>query len=178
MMDMSKRLIVCQFSFLMLAALAGCQPEFGDDFVRHSYSEQRRLILNYPLEQQVDLYLKVMRETHPPNMGLADIVASHGADIVPILRERLAAEDNGSEEQDFNKMNLFSVFWRMQAFGHFQVASHREIMTLLKQQAVLIQDPTWKGIADRDVGLIEEDAALRRERGYGIVPPADGRKGS
>ena len=176
-MSWLQKLIACQLSFLLLAALAGCQPEFGDDFVRKPYLEQDRLILNYSLEQQVDLYLKVMLETHPPNMGLANSVASHGAEIVPILRERLATEDDGSFGQDFNKMNLFSVFWRMQVFGHYPVASDGKIMNLLKRQAELMQHPMWQEIADRDIMLIEEDAALRRTRGYGIVPPADGGKG-
>ena len=106
-MNTLKRLIVCQFSFLLLAALAGCQPEFRGAFVRQSFPEQRSLIFNYPLEQQVDLYLKAMSEIHPPDLSLADLLASHGADIVPILKSRLVTED-----RDIRKMELVAVFRR------------------------------------------------------------------
>jgi len=53
--------------------------------VHKSPAERDRLLLEYPLEQQVDLYLKLMDAIHPPDMGLAAALASHGAAIVPFL---------------------------------------------------------------------------------------------
>lgn len=144
---------------LLLVSLGGCQPEseFGEEFIRQPLPERHRLILNYPLEQQVDLYLKAMHEIHPPDLGLADVVATHGADIVPVLKARLA----GVEDWDYRKMKLIDVFLRMHEMGSYAVAADRELMHFLEQQVAGMEDPLWKKLAAEDIMRIKEEAELR-----------------
>ncbi len=143
---------------LVLVSLGGCDPnaEFGEDFVRKSIPERHRLILEYPLEQQVELYLKSMLENHPPDLGLTSVLATHGADLVPILRAKLEGEND-----DYNKLQLISIFFDMQVLGHYAVASDHGLMTFLVQQVAGMEHPAWKKIASRKITLIKEDAGLR-----------------
>ncbi len=143
---------------LVLVSLGGCDPnaEFGEDFVRQPLLERHRLILEYPLEQQVELYLKSMRENHPPDLGLTSVMATHGVDLVPILRAKLAGENN-----DYNKLQLVDIFYKMQVLGYYAVASDLELMTFLAQQVAGMEHPAWKKFASRDILLIKEDAGLR-----------------
>ena len=143
---------------VFVLGLGVCKSEsnFGEEFVRKSSPEQHRLILSYPLDQQVDLYLKTMLERHPPDLGLADVVASHGADIVPILRARLATED-----QDINKMHLIDVFYKMQVRGYYSVAADSEIIVLLENQAEMMVNDPWKRLTSETITQIKEAAGLR-----------------
>jgi len=101
--------------------------------------ERDRAILQYPAERQVDLYLMVMLEQHPPDLGLADAVASNGSKIVPALTQRLVQND-----RDIAKMHLIEVFLRMQELSYYAVASDGGTMSLLDQQVAAMKDPQWK----------------------------------
>jgi hypothetical protein len=102
-------------------------------------AERRIAILQYPPEQQVELYLKAMLEKHPPDLGLADAVASNGSSIVPALTERLVSDD-----RDVAKMHLVDVFLRMKQLAYYPVATDAETMALLQQQVAAMKDPQWK----------------------------------
>jgi len=69
---------------VVLVSLGGCDPDsdFGEEFVRKSSPERDRLILEYPLDQQVELYLKVLHATHPPDLDLSSVIARHGAALL------------------------------------------------------------------------------------------------
>ena len=106
-------------------------------------AERRTAILQYSPEQQVELYLKAMLEEHPPDLALADAVASNGAKIVSPLAQRLVEDD-----RDLAKLHVFDVFLRMQELGYYAVASDAKIMELLAQQVVNMKDPQWKEMSN------------------------------
>ncbi len=166
-----RKLSISLFAVLLLAlGLSTCDPvpwiwwlgagggsNVEEEFVRKSIPEQHRLILDYPLDQQVDLYLKSMLEIHPPDLGLADVLASNGADIVPILKDRIIIEIHN----DFSKMILVDVFLRMHERGYYSIASDSETMDFLEQQTELMQDALWKKLAVRKIMLIKKEAGLK-----------------
>lgn len=128
--------------FLLAVVASGCRAaerEAEKDFLQMPMPERRTAILLYPPEQQVHLYLQAMLVKHPPDLGLADAVASSGSKIVPALSKRLAQDD-----RDIAKLHLIDVFLRMQDLGYYPVASDSETMTLLEQQVAAMKDPQWK----------------------------------
>ena len=129
--------------WLLFAVVApscqGAEHAASEEFLRKPMVERRTAILQYPPEQQVGLYLKAMLAKHPPDLALADAVASNGAKIVPALTQRLVQED-----RDIAKMHLIDVFLRMQELSYYAVASDGKTMDLLKQQVAAIEDPQWK----------------------------------
>lgn len=136
----------CGLACALIALIGfGCQRHWHDtatnEFLRQTIPERRASILQYPLEQQVDLYLAAMR-LHPPDLGLANVIASNGANVVPFLIARL-----GKEAGDIEKTHLISVFLEMQRSGYFRVASDRPTMLFLEQQVALLKDPFWRNQA-------------------------------
>lgn len=127
---------------LLAATVPSCQDEEGqlaESFLKKPMMERRTAILEYSPEQQVDLFLKAMIAKHPPDLGLADVVASNGSKIVPSFSKRLAHDD-----RDVAKMHVVDVFVRMQELGYYDVASDGETMNLLEQQVAAMKDPQWK----------------------------------
>lgn len=122
-----------------MAASCQAEPEASESFLRKPMAERRTAILQYPPEQQVELYLRAMLEKHPPDLALADAVANNGAKIVPALIRRLIRED-----RDVAKMHLIDVFLRMQELGYYPVASDAKTLDLLAQQVATMKDPQWK----------------------------------
>ncbi len=126
------------------------------EFFRKSGPERRRLILDYPLEQQVNLYLKSFHCRHPGDLSLSGVVASNGADIVPILRDRIIEIDS-----EHHKSVLVGIFFDMQFSGYYPVASDTETMNFLEQQAALMEDTVWRELTVRDIMLIKKKGGLR-----------------
>jgi hypothetical protein len=131
--------VVCLLFSLVASGCQAAERGADKDFLRMPPRERDRAILQYPPERQVDLYLMVMLEQHPPDLGLADAVASNGSKVVPALTQRLVHED-----YDLAKLHLIDVFLRMQELGHYPVASDGETMDLLEQQVAAMKDPQWK----------------------------------
>jgi hypothetical protein len=129
--------------WLLVASVApGCQAaEHGDDkhFLQMPPRERDRAILEHSPERQVELYLMVVLKQHPPDLGLADAVASNGSKVVPALTQRLVSED-----RDVAKMHLIDVFLRMQQLSYYPVAADANTMTLLEQQVAGMKDPQWQ----------------------------------
>ena|GEM_PF-2104786 len=140
-------------SLLVALVAPGCQaaePGPDRDFLRMPMQERDAAIRKYPPERQVDLYLMVMLEQHPPDLGLADAVASSGSRIVPALAKRLA-QDN----RDIAKLHLIDVFLRMQELGSYPVASDAKTMVLLDKQVAAMKDPQWKAMSSKMLGRIQ-----------------------
>lgn len=133
---------VCLLFSLVATSCQAAERGADKNFLRMPPHERDRAILQYPPERQVDLYLMVMLEQHPPDLGLADAVASNGSKIVPALAQRLVQDD-----RDIAKMHLIDVFLRMQELSYYPVASDGKTMDLLKQQVAAIKDPQWKGMS-------------------------------
>lgn len=128
---------------LLLASVApGCQAterEAERDFLQMPMTERRTAILLYPPEQQIHLFLQAMLVKHPPDLALANAVASNGSKIVPALAKRLARDD-----RDIAKLHLIDVFLRMQELSYYAVASDDKTMNLLEQQVAAMKDPQWR----------------------------------
>lgn len=135
----------CIAWMLFAVVTSSCQASehaTAKDFLRMPPRERDRAILEYSPEQQVDLYLKVVLGQHPPDLGLADAIASNGSKIVPALTERLVADD-----RDVAKMHLLDVFLRMKQLEYYPVAEDDKTMALLQQQVAMMEDPQWKEIS-------------------------------
>lgn len=145
-------------SILCLLVSTGCQglepPDSAEQFLSKSIAEQRSEILEFPLAQQVDLYLAATLRQHPPDMELANVVASNGADIVPNLKGRLS-----EEKQDIADLFLIDIFVRMQRHDHYAVVEDREVMQLLREQVAAMQDAQWKKMATEMLEEIRGETA-------------------
>ncbi|MGH8242952.1 MAG: hypothetical protein ACRETY_06335 [Steroidobacteraceae bacterium] len=127
---------------LLATAVCSCSAAEQDasvEFLSQPMIARRTAILEYSPEEQVKLYLKAMIEKHPPDLALANALASNGSKIVPALLERLV--EDGS---DVAKMHLIDVFVRMQDLGYYAVVDDNHTMKILEQQASAIKDPQWK----------------------------------
>lgn len=156
---MSQKTHLCWWiSILCLLVSTGCQglefPDETEQFLSKSIVEQRSEILEFPLVQQVDLYLAATLRQHPPDMELANVVASNGADIVPHIKGRLS-----EEKRDIADLFLIDIFVRMQRHDYYAVAEDRQTMQLLKEQVAAMQDVQWKMMATE---MLEEIRAPSR----------------
>lgn len=142
--DYPIRLVVAA---LWLSFAVGCQGSgevYGEqEFLRKPVDERRAALMDYPMERQVDLYLAAMAKLHPPDLALADVLASHGDEIIPLLKERIH-EASGA---GLKKLLLIEVFVRMQERAYFDVSSDSGVMSFLREQAESIPDDQWRGIA-------------------------------
>lgn len=133
---------------------AGCvsdgMSEATEQFLRQPMDVRRTLILEYPPKQQVDLYLWAMMAKHPPDLALADAVATNGAKIVSFLRQRLIEEGG-----EIEKVHLIDVYRRMQGLGYYSVASDEKTMRLLEKEVRLMKDPLWKRMSSQMVEDIQ-----------------------
>ena len=135
-------------AFMRLAATCGCNrlADFGDyqDFFALPSDQQLEAIQEYPLEAQVDIYLLNQRLFH--RMTFVGEIAENRADIVPILRRRLAAPESRKAEweltaETYDILFLFSV---MQADQSYEVAADPALMRLLDQSASSLEDERFR----------------------------------
>ena len=127
------------FPAITLACTVGEHEEVIEKFLAQTLEERRSSILQYPLEMQVELYVNAMMRKHPPDLGLAIVVAGNGAKIIPTLIQRLSRE-----KSEIVKLDLIAVFERMQQFGTYDVASDQRTMAFLNQQVAEMEASYWK----------------------------------
>lgn len=130
---------VIMFPAITLACTVGEHEEVIEKFLAQTLEERRSSILQYPLEMQVELYVNAMMRKHPPDLGLADVVARNGGKIVPILIQRLSRE-----KSDIVKPDLIDIFQRMQELSTYDVASDQNTMVFLDHQVAEMKDSFWK----------------------------------
>ena len=138
----ARRGVIWLLFVVVAPSCQGAEHAASEQFLRKPMVERRTAILEYPPEQQVELYLRAMLAQHPPDLALADAVASNGERIVRALTRHLVEED-----RDIAKMHLIDVFSRMQELDYYAVASDGETMDLLDRQVAAMKDPQWKGMA-------------------------------
>jgi len=131
------------FSVLALPACHGCGSNEGSSFVRMNPRERPRVILTYPPEQQIELYLEVTFKQHPPDLSLAAALASNGSRIIPALTSRFA-----SDEREAAKADLMHVFTVMQIGGHYAVREDEELMEILRDKVESMHDTVWRNICN------------------------------
>jgi len=130
------------FSVLALSACHGCGSNEGSALVRMSPRQRAQVILTYPPERQVELYLEVMFKQHPPDLGLGDALASNGSSIVPALTSRLL-----SDEREAAKTDLIYAFTVMQLDGHYAVRDDKDLMEILRDQIASMHNPIRKNMS-------------------------------
>lgn len=113
-----------------------------NDFLRHGSAEQRTMISAYPIDAQLDLYTAAMLQ-EPPHMGLADVVAKNGRQLVPMVLTRLS-----SDMSDIKKCNLVYLLTRVVALGYYDVGSDLQAVSELRTQIAAVKDQFWKERCD------------------------------
>lgn len=131
------------------SCFAADQERLNRNFLSAPMDERRTMLLNFPLDQQVELYLAAMQK-HPPDLALADALARNGEEIIPLLKQRMSSEDWG-----LTKLHLIDVFVRMQQRGIYSVAADQRTMRFLDQHAAAIEDAQWKLMAIEMVNEIQ-----------------------
>lgn len=129
----------------------GASGNQSEDFLRKPMIERRTAILKYAPEDQVELFLNAMLVKHPPDLALADAIASNGQKIVPHLLLRLAEEN-----RDVAKMHIIDVFRRMQELGYYSVVDDAQTMKTLEEQAMGVRDTHWRKISINMVARIRK----------------------
>lgn len=129
-------------TLLLSASCLGMESSSEDElFLKRPMNERREIIVQYPMEKQIHLYLLAMQK-HPPDLGLADAVAKNGAELVPVLLHRIQRETS-----EVAKVQLIDVFERMQSLGYYAVASDEATMTVLASQVSAIKDEQWRAMS-------------------------------
>ena len=100
-----------------------------EDFYAMTDEERGVAIKDYPLEEQINIYLVGELRLHHGSF-LEDDIASNGAAIVPNLVERLVNTDSS-----FEKTFLLRVFLHMKYRGDYPVAADENLMPILEREA-------------------------------------------
>lgn len=85
-------------------------------------------IQQYPVEEQIDLYLIGMTAIHPPLIELADAVARNGEPAILAILKRLETAD-----KDFVKSNLMLILERMACHHNVDLRANRRVMEALRR---------------------------------------------
>ncbi|MBZ2189987.1 hypothetical protein K8B33_12840 [Alcanivorax sp. JB21] len=128
--------------------------DFNSKFREMSSSERREFIIGLPIDEQVGCYIQGLMAVRPPDLSLADAVASNGEKIIVFLEDRLRAE-----RSDVIKLHLIDVFYRMERDGFYMVSEDAAVMSLLSEQVSIIEDSYWRGLAQRKLELIKGSGA-------------------
>lgn len=87
------------WSLALLASLAAsavaCEKPESHPFFELPYEQQDSVLLEYPLEEQVEIYVEGITRRHPRQIGLVEPLARNGEDLVPVL---LAVLDTAQSE--------------------------------------------------------------------------------
>jgi hypothetical protein len=108
---------------------------------RHSYSaffsmppaERDAAFAQYPLSQQLDLYLESKRFEPPDPFGLTDKVASNGTKIVPIVVQRLEGASSRNRDALFELLVVISS-------NYCDLGGDRQLLVKLEQLAASTPD--------------------------------------
>ena len=128
---MSHRLHQLPILSVSLLCLMSCclQPSA---FFSMSPAERDAAFAQYPLSQQLDLYLEGMR-FEPPHMELTEKVASNGTKIVPIVVQRLEGSGSRNREALFELLIVISS-------NYCDLGSDQQLMAKLEQLAASTPD--------------------------------------
>jgi hypothetical protein len=91
----------------------------------------------YPVDQQVILYLWLMRAEHPADLGFTEAPAKNGAAVAPYLLEAMRDSHSG-----FEIFSLVDVFLLMRLNGCLDVQSADGVMDGIRQAVDRSRIPT------------------------------------
>lgn len=129
-----------------------------EQFLRLNRIQRREAILKRTPEEQVELFMLVMKRQHPKDLGLAEALASNGSDVVPFLLEHLRMESSPN-----SKCDLLLVFWIMQFNSFYDVSNDAAVVSELEEQVASIQEDYWQGRGEEYLRDIRRGTVLRKQ---------------
>jgi hypothetical protein len=110
-------------------------------------SERPKAIRTYNLDEQLDLYLQVMR-SEPPDYGLADAVAGNGREIIALALQRLEREHS-----DLDRVSLIYLLSR--AGTCYEVRKDTASLTAVRNAVASMKTPAGKEEGEESLKDIE-----------------------
>lgn len=107
-----------------------------ESFYALPLAEQRRAIRDYPLEEQIDVYLTGERQCL--GSELESELALNAEDVVPLLAERLA-----QTKEPFEGLHMLDLLAWLEGSGSYPVADDEELMRVLERAAGPPNETAW-----------------------------------
>ncbi len=120
-------------------------PSQYESFFRLSPEKMEKAIFDYPLDQQIDLMVIGIAESHPPFLYLARLVAKNGEQIVPLLIQRLPTV------KDEHQLGAILFCLLEINLEHFEWKGHPKYQALVQQGLAKITDPALREEATRSL---------------------------
>jgi hypothetical protein len=114
------------------------------EFLDLTYDRQRSEIRLCSPSRQVDLYMRTMERTHPPRIGLADIVAKSGSEVVPALLEEMKYRTSSASQIE----SVVFLFLRMKQLGTYDASGDPLILEEISSAVESIHEPQSRAICD------------------------------
>src|ERR1700678_845283 len=139
--------------FAALLCLVGCglseiiYRAAHSAFFSMSPAERDAAFAQYPLSQQLDLYLESMKFEPPDAFGLTQKDASNGTKMVPIIVQRLEGAGSSNSEALFELLVVRSS-------NYCDLGGDRQLMSKLEQLAGSIPDERSREKAEESVEKI------------------------
>ena len=146
---------------MIAAGLAGGLPSFlgcfgdqgppGYEEVYRDYQNRTERVLDYPYDQQIDILLHTLGHRHPPDLGLAEAVASNGKPILPVILEGLK-----TEKKEYLQHDLILVLEMMDA-RTYPLDAETEVIATIRGVIASMKDPKWKRMSEESLQAILAD---------------------
>lgn len=133
--------VACAMSCLFCTVCPAAESA-SEEFLAKPRGERPAAIVRYSPRDQIDLYLQAMLVKHPPDLSLADALATTGAQLVPSLVRRLV-----KDEREIAKVYLVEVLWRMKDSGSYDITSDIVAIAIVDDEVAMMKDTQWKGVA-------------------------------
>jgi hypothetical protein len=131
------RQVIAATLLSVLAAITACRTLPDDPFFRLSLLEQKAMLTaGHPPEAALDIYLQAVAVYRPEPRQLTDALAQRGAELLPVLRERLGDESLSSLDVHY----LVRLLSRMEHRHYYAVSADEEWMNFLESRADFLPD--------------------------------------
>ena len=154
----------CILLLCLLALSCSGMPKLCKDYYITKHA--REPLENYPIEEQIDIYLCGYRYLHPPN-GDHRALARNGVNILPLLLDRLERA-----EDDNTRWALFLVF---RDIGRFQLdlRRHPRVLAALQRSTEQMAAGVLRRGCQRRLAEIREGPIVPPERDDAPQPADD-----
>jgi hypothetical protein len=131
-----------QRTFLAIAGLLwlGCDNHrLEEKFFEQPLGTRLERLKQYSLEDQYRVFRYGNDVVHPPLTDLADPIAAQGSAAVPVLLDRLKAD-----ESDFTVRDTLLIFERMSSSKIYDVKSDSAVLAALTSKVSTVKDQDWR----------------------------------
>lgn len=140
---------------LVLGCLGGPQASSNcrwEEFQTLSFKQRQEAMRDCSPSERVELYLKSVWATIPPNSDLAKTLASMGGEVVPAIVARIERSEELADELD--KPELLFVLELMQILGSFDVSKDAATMSRLSNAVSSMTERELREWAQETLGTI------------------------